>query len=95
MEKIPKQIEQRMTISRELIRKVLDMAYGCYIEQESTKTDSWRDMAVFTLADHALHETDEIKRSNSPTLIIHNGMDLINLGAIIAAKGLLLQEMKK
>lgn len=77
-----------MTESRNLVREAMSMAFGCYVEQEATKGDSWRDQDPWQLISHASHEVEELRRSDSPTLLVHNGMDLCNLGAMMVAKEL-------
>ena len=83
------EMERRLSESRQMIRKAIEMSYGCYVEQEATKADSWRDQTFWQLASHLGHEAEEIKRSvGSKTKLIHNGMDCVALGLMILAKAL-------
>jgi hypothetical protein len=79
----------RIDESRLLIRQALDMAYGSYVEQEGKKNDQWRDQTLGQHYDHIRHEIDEVRGNlgrGELGFLIHNAMDLIELGAIILAK---------
>ncbi len=79
----------RVDVSREEIRKALDMAYGSYIEQEGKKSDNWADQNIGQLGDHIRHEVDEVMgniRRGEIGFLLHNAMDVIELGAILLAK---------
>jgi len=78
----------RIDESREMIRQALDMAYGSYIEQEGKKTDQWRDQTIGQLGDHIRHEIEEIMgniRRGEIGFLLHNTMDVIELGAMLMA----------
>jgi len=79
----------RIDESREMIRQALDMAYGSYLEQEGKKTDQWRDQTIGQLGDHIRHEVDEIMgniKRGEIGFLLHNAMDVIELGAMLLAK---------
>ena len=73
-----------------MIKQALDMAYGSYIEQEGKKGDQWRDQSIGQLGDHIKHEiNDEVMsniRSGDFGYLLHNAMDVIELGAMLLAK---------
>jgi hypothetical protein len=83
---ITKEQDLRQSESRAIIRKAMDMAMGCYIEQESSKFDQWRDQTKWQLTQHLRHEISEIERSKTLTAQLHNALDACSLGAILAAK---------
>lgn len=85
-DKIPKDVDERMAESRVLVRKALDAAMGVYVEQESKKTDSWRDTNWDDLIQHLKHEIHEIQYSHSLTAQLHNALDATALAAILVAK---------
>lgn len=88
-DKVTKQQDKRLAESRRLIRQAMDMSYGCYVEQEATKADTWRDQTFWQLAKHLAHECEEIERSvGNKTLLVHNGMDCVALSLMILAKAL-------
>lgn len=79
----------RVDISREEVRTALDMAYGSYVEQEGKKSDEWQDKNIGKLGDHIRHETEEVMnniRRSEFGFMIHNAMDIIELGAILLVK---------
>ena len=79
----------RIDESREMVRKAFDMSYGSYVEQEGKKGDQWRDQILGQLAGHLQHEVEEVMgniRRGEIGFLIHNGMDITELGAIIVAK---------
>lgn len=87
----------RTDISRDRIRQALDMAYGSYIEQEGKKNDQWVDENIGQLGNHIRHEADEIMnniRRGEIGYLLHNAMDIIELGAIILAKAQIILEKK-
>ena len=90
----------RIDESREQIRQALDCAYGSYVEQEGKKNDQWRDQNIGQLGDHIRHEIDEcmgnIRRSEFGYLL-HNAMDVMELGAMLYTKAqeLLIKEIEK
>lgn len=87
----------RTDISRDRIRQALDMAYGSYIEQEGKKDDQWADENIGQLGNHIRHEADEIMnniRRGEIGYLLHNAMDIIELGAIILAKAQIILEEK-
>ena len=91
---LTKEVDQRLSESRALIREALSMAYGSYIEQEAKKLDQWRDQSWWQLVQHAGHEIKELQRSGgSRTKQLHNALDLCSLGAILASK-ILIEENK-
>ena len=78
----------RVDDSRDRVKTALDMAYGSYVEQEGKKGDQWRDQTIGALGDHIRHEVDEIMsniRRGEIGFLIHNSMDIIELGAILLA----------
>ena len=80
---------ERVDHSRELVRRALDMAYGSYVEQEGKKADIWRDQTIGQLGDHIRHEVEEVMlniRRGELGYLVHNAMDVIELGAILLAK---------
>jgi hypothetical protein len=91
--------ETRVDESRRLIQQALDMAYGSYVEQEGKKEDTWRDQTLGQHGDHIRHEIEEVMenlRRGEIGYLIHNAMDVIELGAILLAKANLhLQELNK
>ncbi len=94
-EKVPKALDKRLTESRRLIRMAMDMSYGCYVEQEATKVDTWKNQTFWQLASHLSHECEEVKRSvGNNTLLLHNGMDCVALSLMILAKALEKEETK-
>lgn len=82
--------KSRIDESRDMIKQALDMAYGSYIEQEGKKGDQWRDQSIGQLGDHIKHEiNDEVMsniRSGDFGYLLHNAMDVIELGAMLLAK---------
>jgi hypothetical protein len=50
----------RLDVSREMIRKALDMVYRSYVEQEGKKSDTWRDANIGQLGNHIQHEIGEV-----------------------------------
>lgn len=87
----------RTDISRDRIRQALDMAYGSYIEQEGKKNDQWVDENIGQLGNHIRHEADEIMnniRRGEIGYLLHNAMDIIELGAIILTKAQIILEKK-
>ena len=79
----------RVDESRQRIKQALDMAYGSYVEQEGGKSDIWRDQSIGQLGDHIRHEVEEIMsniRRGEIGYLVHNAMDVIELGAILLAK---------
>ena len=85
----------RVDESREMIRQALDCAYGSYIEQEGGKSDQWRDQSIGQLGNHIRHEIEEVManiRRGEGGFLLHNAMDVIELGAILYAKA---QELMK
>ena len=70
-----KEQDERMVESRRLLQKAWNIAYGSYIEQEAKKLDQWRDQSVWQLTRHLRHELDEIERSKTKTIQLHNCMD--------------------
>ena len=87
-EKIPTHEEQRMTESRWLLKEGMAIAFGVYVENEATKKDTWRDQSWGELYAHAKHEMEEIRRSNSPTMQLHNACDLLMLAAMLVRKAM-------
>lgn len=88
----------RTDISRDRIRQALDMAYGSYIEQEGKKNDQWVDENIGQLGNHIRHEADEIMnniRRGEIGYLLHNAMDIIELGAIILAKAQMISGLMK
>lgn len=77
---------RRMAESRVLVRTALDIAMGVYVEQESKKTDSWRDTNWGDLIQHLKHEIHEIQYNKSFTKQLHNALDATALAAILVAK---------
>lgn len=80
--------ETRVDESRRLIRQALDMAYGSYVEQEGKKSDQWRDATIGQHGDHIKHEIEEVManlRRGEIGYLVHNAMDIIELGAILLA----------
>ncbi len=78
----------RVDDSRARIKAALDMAYGSYTEQEGKKGDQWRDQTIGQLGAHIRHEADEIManiKRGEIGYLVHNAMDIIELGAIILA----------
>ncbi len=78
----------RVDESRALIKTALDMSFGSYTEQEGKKGDQWRDQTIGQLGDHIRHEVDEIManiRRGEIGYLVHNAMDVIELGAILLA----------
>ena len=87
----------RVDDSRNKVRTALDMAYGSYVEQEGKKGDQWRDQTIGSLSDHIRHEVDEIMsniRRGEIGFLVHNAMDVIELGAILLAQANLYLEEK-
>lgn len=80
----------RVDQSRQMILNALMMAYGSYIEQEGKKGDQWRDQSLGQLGDHIRHEiNDEVMQNlkrNEIGFLMHNAMDVIELGAMLLAK---------
>ena len=62
------------------------VAYGGYTEQEGKKGNQWREETIETLYRHLDHEIDEVRRSKSKTVRLHNAMDACNLFAMLAVK---------
>jgi hypothetical protein len=92
---IKMKIITRVDESREMIRQALDCAYGSYVEQEGKKSDNWREQNLGQIGDHIRHEVDEcignIKRGEIGFLL-HNAMDVMELGAMLFCKA---QELLK
>ena len=86
--------ENRIIDSRIRIRKALDQAFGVYEHEEAKKSDSWREMSLWNLIEHAKHELNEIRCSGRERQH-HNCLDLIALGAIMASLLELDEEKKK
>ena len=87
---LTKEVDKRLSESRTIIREVMSMAYGSYIEQEAKKYDQWRDQTWWDLLQHTKHEIEELQRSGGyKTKQLHNALDLCSLGAIMGAKILL------
>ena len=87
----------RVDESRKLVEHALQMAFGSYVEQEGKKADIWRDQSIGQLVDHIDHEIDEVKanlRRSEIGYLLHNAMDVIELGAILLAKARLHLEAK-
>lgn len=80
-----KAVERRRE-SRNIIRKMLDTAFGLYIGEEPKKGDSWRDQDYGKLYSHLAHELQEIKRSKTTERQFHNCLDACVLAAILAGK---------
>lgn len=82
--------KSRIDESRDMIKQALDMAYGSYIEQEGKKGDQWRDQSIGQLGDHIRHEINDEVMQNIRTgdfgFLLHNAMDVIELGAMLLAK---------
>ena len=79
----------RVDSSRQQILASLWMAYGSYVEQEGKKADQWRDQTIGQLGDHLRHEVEEVMsniRRGEIGYLLHNAMDVIELGAILLAK---------
>ncbi len=79
----------RVDESRIFIKTALDMAYGSYVEQEGKKSDQWRDQSIGELGNHIRHEVDEIMsniKRGEIGYLVHNAMDVIELGAILLAQ---------
>jgi hypothetical protein len=88
--------QNRLDESRQQIYKALMMSYGSYVEQEGKKGDQWRDQSLGQLGDHIRHEINDEVMQNIRTgdigFLIHNAMDVIELGAMLLAKA---NEMKE
>ncbi len=67
-------------------REAMLVAYGGYVEQEGKKSDQWRDETLETLYRHLDHEIDEVRRSKSKTVRLHNAMDACSLFAMLAVR---------
>lgn len=84
---IPK---DRRDESRALLDKVWYLALGSYTEQESKKLDQWRDETFQNIFAHWSHEVEEIrtnlKRGDPMTHLVHNGMDMVSLSAILLVR---------
>lgn len=82
--------KSRIDESRDMIRSALDMAYGSYVEQEGKKGDQWRDQSIGQIGDHIRHEINTEVMGNLRTgdfgFLLHNAMDVIELGAMLLAK---------
>ena len=79
----------RVDESRDMIRDALNMAFGSYVEQEGKKGAQWRDQSIGQLGDHIRHEVDEVMgniRRGEIGFLLHNAMDVIELGAMLLAK---------
>jgi hypothetical protein len=79
----------RLDDSREKIRQALVCAYGSYIEQEGKKTDQWRDQNLGQIGDHIRHEIEECMgniRRGEIGFLLHNAMDVMELGAMLFAR---------
>jgi len=80
---------KRLDNSRERIRQALDCAWGSYIEQEGKKNDQWRDQNLGQLGDHIRHEIEECMgniRCGELGFLLHNAMDVMELGAMLYAR---------
>lgn len=90
--------QTRLDESRQMIKTALDMAYASYIEQEGKKADQWRDQSIGQLGDHIRHEINDEVMKNIRTgdigFLLHNAMDVIELGAMLLAKANQLIENK-
>lgn len=85
----------RVDESRRLVLAALMMAYGSYVEQEGKKSDQWRDQSIGLLADHLRHEIEEVMsnlRRGELGFLLHNAMDVIELGAILLAQARLMEK---
>lgn len=84
---IPK---DRRDESRALLEKAFYLALGSYTEQESKKMDQWRVEDFQKLVAHWSHEVEEIrtnlKRGDPMTHLVHNGMDMISLSAMLLVR---------
>lgn len=79
----------RVDESRVLFRAALDMAYGSYVEQEGKKSDQWRDQSLGQIMNHLAHEIEEVRgnlKRGEIGYLLHNAMDVIELGAILLAQ---------
>ena len=80
---------KRIDDSRERIRQALEAAWGSYIEQEGKKNDQWRDVNLGQLGAHIVHEIDECMgniRQGQLGFLLHNAMDVMELGAMLFAR---------
>lgn len=80
--------QTRIDDSRAMVRAAFAMSYGSYIEQEGKKGDQWRDQTLGQLVGHLEHELEEVKgnlRRGEIGYLLHNAMDVCELGAIILA----------
>ena len=78
----------RVDESRQQIWEALVMAFASYVEQEGKKEDIWRDQNLGQLGDHLRHEVEEVMsnlRRGEIGYLLHNAMDVIELGAMILA----------
>lgn len=79
----------RIDESRKRIWDALVMAYGSYVEQEGKKADQWVDQSIGQLGNHIRHEVEEVMANihrGEIGFLVHNAMDVIELGAILLAK---------
>ncbi len=76
------------TESLEDVRSMLDAAWGFYVKVEPTRADSWRDIPLADLFDHAKHEVEEVVRGETLERRLHNALDLTALAAIIYLRSL-------
>ncbi len=65
------------------VRFMLNAAWGFYAKVEPTRADSWRDIPLVDLFDHAKHEVEEVVRGETLERRLHNALDLTALAAII------------
>lgn len=72
--------------SQDMLRQIMSEAVGIYMSKEPSEKDSWRDLEMWNLLQHAKHEFAEIERSREPDRFYHNCLDLINLVAMLAAR---------
>lgn len=73
--------------SQALLREIMSEAMGIYMAKEPAERDDWRDKKVWDILQHTKHEFAEIERSRGePDRFYHNCLDLICLGAMLAAK---------
>ena len=78
----------RVDKSRQMVWDAMQMCYGSYVEQEGKKADQWRDQSLVQLSAHIAHEIEEVKanlRRGEIGYLLHNAMDVCELGAILLA----------
>ena len=76
----------RLEESRRLLKRVFEMAYEVYLEEERDKGDSWRDKSVSELYEHLKSEISEIMKDDDPNEMLHDCLDACALSALLAAK---------